>query len=82
MKRILSFLLTGVICLSLAACGKTATPGERTAVQPTQTQAPATQAAAEPSEANTLSGKVAVYMPSPAGLADKLAAGFTAATGA
>ncbi|MGM9605303.1 MAG: ABC transporter substrate-binding protein [Faecousia sp.] len=27
------------------------------------------------------SGKVTVYMPSPAGLADKLAAGFTAATG-
>ena len=28
-----------------------------------------------------LSGKVTVYMPSPSGLADKLAAGFTAATG-
>lgn len=28
-----------------------------------------------------LSGKVTVYMPSPAGLADELAAGFTAATG-
>lgn len=28
-----------------------------------------------------LSGKVTVYMPSPLGLADKLAAGFTAATG-
>ena len=28
-----------------------------------------------------LSGKVTVYMPSPAGLADEIAAGFTAATG-
>lgn len=31
--------------------------------------------------ADAPSGKVTVYMPSPAGLADKLAAGFTAATG-
>ena len=83
MKRIFSFLLTGVICLSLAACGKTAAPAESTAAKPAQTQAPETQAAAtqEPTEAKKLSGKVTVYMPSPAGLADKLAAGFTAATG-
>ena len=33
------------------------------------------------SDQPALSGKVTVYMPSPAGLADKLAAGFTAATG-
>lgn len=32
-------------------------------------------------ESTALSGKVTVYMPSPAGLADQLAAGFTAATG-
>lgn len=81
MKRILSFFLAGVLCLSLAACGTTPAPAESTAVKPAETQAPTTQAAAEPSEANKLSGKVTVYMPSPAGLADKLAAGFTAATG-
>lgn len=81
MKRILSFFLAGVLCLSLAACGTTAAPAESAAVKSAETQAPATQAAAEPSEAAKLSGKVTVYMPSPAGLADKLAAGFTAATG-
>ena len=80
MKRILSFFLTGVLCLSLTACGTTAAPTESTAVKPAETQTPATQAV-ESTEAAKLSGKVTVYMPSPAGLADKLAAGFTAATG-
>lgn len=32
-------------------------------------------------EENKLTGKITVYMPSPAGLADKIAAGFTAKTG-
>lgn len=40
--------------------------------------APETKAAEAPAQ---LSGKVTVYMPSPAGLADKLAEGFQAATG-
>lgn len=80
MKRILSFFLTGVLCLSLTACGTTAAPTESTAVKPAETQTPATQAV-ESTKAAKLSGKVTVYMPSPAGLADKLAAGFTAATG-
>ena len=80
MKRILSFFLAGLLCLSLAACGTTAAPVESTAAKPAETQAPATQAV-ESTEAKKLSGKVTVYMPSPAGLADKLAAGFTAATG-
>ena len=44
-------------------------------------EAPAAEEPAEAEEAPALSGKVTVYMPSPAGLADKLAAAFTEKTG-
>ena len=40
-----------------------------------------TAAKVSDAEEKKLSGKVTVYMPSPAGLADKIAAGFTAKTG-
>ena len=44
-------------------------------------EAPAAEEPAAAEEAPALSGKVTVYMPSPAGLADKLAAAFTEKTG-
>lgn len=54
------------LCPGLAACKETANE--------------TTPAATETTDAK-LSGKVTVYMPSPAGLADKLAAAFTEKTG-
>ncbi len=60
-------ILSGLACamaLSLAACG-------------TKTEAPKAASSAAPAAA---SGKVTVYMPSPAGLSNKIAKGFEAKT--
>ena len=83
-KRIASLLLALGLCLSLAACG--AQPAQNDPKHDAQTDqntpantdpAPAAPEETEPQ----LSGKVTVYMPSPAGLADKLASAFTDKTG-
>ena len=83
MKKLIAMILALTLCLSLAACGSSepaaTTEAKAAETAAPATEAPATEAAAE--EAKTLSGKVTVYMPSPAGLADKLAAGFAEATG-
>ena len=78
MKKILAFLLAGAMCLGLAACGSSSAPADTSTDKPAESQSAEPQ---EPAETKELSGKVTVYMPSPAGLADKIAAGFTAATG-
>ena len=73
-KRIGALLLAGCLCLGLAACGQSGddvTPTEN----PEESAAPSESAEPE------LSGKVTVYMPSPAGLADKIAAAFEEKTG-
>lgn len=95
-KKILSLVLAGAMCLSMAACGSSdgsSESGSGTDEVTTKTQTEAetqteTQAASsEDSQADTeaakteLSGKVTVYMPSPSGLADDLAADFQAKTG-
>lgn len=74
-KKTLSLLLAGCMCLGLAACGQTST-GEN---QTPSTEEP--QNIQQNEDNHQLSGKVTVYMPSPAGLADKLAAAFTEKTG-
>ena len=83
-KRIVCLLLALGLCLSLAACG--AQPAQNDPKNGAQTDqntpantdpAPAAPEETEPQ----LSGKVTVYMPSPAGLADKLAEAFTGKTG-
>ena len=93
-RRILTLLLAGCLCLGLAACGQSAQE-DTTAAADTSAEADANAdtdaAASEDAEAaetetadtaeTTGSGKVTVYMPSPAGLADKLAAAFTEETG-
>lgn len=77
-KRIVCALLALCLCLGLAACSGNQTPSEATPSEATQPEStPSTSESTEPK----LSGKVTVYMPSPAGLADKLAAAFTAKTG-
>lgn len=73
-KKILSLLLAG--CLCLAACGQSAESSSNAESAPAPASAPAGSA-----EPVSLSGKVTVYMPSPSGLADKLAGAFTAKTG-
>lgn len=77
-KRMLSLLLAGCMCLGLAACGQTSTE-ENTENQ--TSSAEGTQNIQQNEDNQQLSGKVTVYMPSPAGLADKLAAAFTEKTG-
>lgn len=71
MKRsIVCLLLALCLCLGLAACGN----------QPSQNETNNDPTASDNTKPQ-LSGKVTVYMPSPAGLADKLAAAFTEKTG-
>lgn len=62
-----------------SAAGTTASTPESTAPEAESTASTAAESSAD--ENTALSGKVTVYMPSPAGLADKLAAGFTDKTG-
>ena len=89
MKKMITLPLAAAMCVSLAACGGNSaetTAAETTAASSAETiaadtTAAGTTAAESKDAAKTLSGKVTVYMPSPAGLADKLAAGFTEATG-
>ena len=79
-KRMISILTALCLCLGLAACGTTPAAPEATPSASTPTTPESTASAAENTEPK-LSGKVTVYMPSPAGLADKLAAAFTEKTG-
>ena len=80
-KRILCLLTALCICMGFAACGQTtASSGNQPAGSKAESQA-SSEAAAESKTPEKLSGKVTVYMPSPAGLADKLAAAFTEQTG-
>ena len=94
MKKFIALLLTGVLAVSLMACGQEAgTAGESGSSETVQESSSETESKseenkqsesslAESNEAEPeLSGKVTVYMPSPAGLADKIAAGFTEKTG-
>ncbi len=90
-RRIISAITAGLICLSFAACSNSGNaPAAETSKKTEQT----TTTAADKNESETsadetsaaeenvsLSGKVTVYMPSPTGLADKIAAGFQEKTG-
>ena len=89
-RRLAALFMAGVMCAGLAACGQSAETETTAAAAETETAAESkteaeteaeTTEAAEENEASEeeteLSGKVTVYMPSPAGLADNLAALFT-----
>lgn len=79
-KRAAALVTASCLCLSLAACGQPAS--ESTASDSTSSESSsAAEAETAETSAATGSGKVTVYMPSPAGLADKLAEAFTAKTG-
>ena len=95
-RKIFALLLAGVLCAGLAACGgqgaqETQEDTAAAADAAAETDAAASEDAAAGTEEagaadadaaeTTGSGKVTVYMPSPAGLADKLAAAFTEKTG-
>lgn len=87
-RRILPLMVTLCLCSGLAACSQnhstapTTPPASKAADtgKETNEQALSEDTGKEPVE-QALSGKVTVYMPSPAGLADKLAAAFTEKTG-
>lgn len=76
-KRMVSLLLTLCLGLGLTACGGHQTQSGSETAKNTAAAAADSKSGAE----TKLSGKVTVYMPSPAGLADKLAAAFTKKTG-
>lgn len=76
MKKILAMLLAGLMCLSFAACSSNEKDNSKES-----DNNPSNVYQTNPSDNDKLSGKVTVYMPSPAGLADKLAAGFKEKTG-
>lgn len=76
MRKMLAMVLAGLMCISLAACGSRETGSPKESGN-NQINAPQTS----PDDEVKLSGKVTVYMPSPAGLADKIAAGFKENTG-
>ena len=93
-KRVGSALLALCLCVSLAACGGSGTSSassessqSQSSSSESQPSSSESQASSESSDASAeetgteLSGKVTVYMPSPAGLADKIAAAFTEKTG-
>ena len=77
-NRMVCLLLALCLCFGLAACG-----GSPAAPAVSESAPSASETAAPVSESTepALSSKVTVYMPSPAGLADKLAAAFTEKTG-
>lgn len=88
-------MTAGFMCLSFAACSGNESSAQQSETSSDTSSANTTAATttapkeessiAEESSAaeenTSLSGKVTVYMPSPAGLADKLAAGFQEKTG-
>ena len=89
-RRVFALLLAGCLCLGLAACGQStqedSAAADTEAAAETETEdaaaaADTEEAAGEETAETAGSGKVTVYMPSPAGLADKLAAAFTEQTG-
>lgn len=91
-ERILSLVLILSLCLGLAACSGGQGAAESSAANSSKSESSASESSqsessvsesstAESAAESQLSGKVTVYMPSPAGLADKLAAAFTEKTG-
>ncbi len=79
-KKCLAILMAGALCLGIAGCGSSS--GTTTAASSEAASSEAQPAEAQETEqTNQLSGKVTVYMPSPSGLADKIAAAFTEETG-
>ena len=81
-KSVVCLLLALCMCLSLVACGQSASESTEAAAATAEPTSEAEETAAAETEAEPqLSGKVTVYMPSPSGLADKLAAAFTEKTG-
>ncbi|MDO4262260.1 MAG: ABC transporter substrate-binding protein [Eubacteriales bacterium] len=83
-KKIVTILMTGVICASLAACGS---DSGTTVLEQTEEPAAEEQASEEAEDVQTeetdtqLSGKVVVYMPSPSGLNEKYVEAFEESTG-
>ena len=85
-KKVLATMMaTALLGMSLAGCGSNADTAATVAssqeAAPAAQESTVEQAESTVAETSTGSGKVTVYMPSPAGLADKLAEGFTAKTG-
>lgn len=84
MKKMAGLLLAICLCLGLSACGQSQdATKESTAESTSQVMESKEESTADSNakDGEKLSGKVTVYMPSPAKLADKLAAAFTEETG-
>lgn len=81
-KRMAAAAVAGCLSLTLASCGgQTASSTAASAAAGSSSSEAASSESASETAETTGSGKVVVYMPSPAGLADKIAAAFTEKTG-
>lgn len=76
MKKIMSFIMAGLLIFSATACTDTKEQSSKTEKTNNEVAESSTN-----EQTKKLSGKVTVYMPSPAGLADKIVAGFKENTG-
>ena len=84
MKKILATMLAGIMCMGLTACSGNESSEGNNSSQKTDSgviSTPESSSSSSGEQSKPLSGKITVYMPSPAGLADKIAAGFKEATG-
>ncbi|MGN1119300.1 MAG: ABC transporter substrate-binding protein [Oscillospiraceae bacterium] len=96
MKKVLAAITAGFMCMSFAACSGNESSTQQSETSSDATSVDVTTAVSTTSkkeessiaeessaaeEKTSLSGKVTVYMPSPSGLADKIAAGFQEKTG-
>lgn len=91
-KKIVAAVIAASMCMAAAGCSEQTssetsdtTAAQTTAETKSETKSETTEAdvitESDASENTELSGKVTVYMPSPAGLADKIAEGFKKSTG-
>lgn len=78
MKKIVALLAAGCMCMGLAACGQA---GQDAGASNSASTTGSSVQQSSDTQNTALSGKVTVYLPSPAGLADKLVAAFTEKTG-
>lgn len=91
-RKIIAAVIAASMCMAAAGCSEQTssetsdtTAAQTTAETKSEAKAETTEAdvitESDASENTELSGKVTVYMPSPAGLADKIAEGFKTSTG-
>jgi iron(III) transport system substrate-binding protein len=81
MKKLISALLVSLMAVGVSGCNTKGTVQAQAEQTQATTKAVAVESTTQKETEKKLSGKVVVYCPSPAGLADKMAAQFKEKTG-